>query len=179
MTATPAPGSYVDSQSITLGVSDDQDAAPAVHFTTDGSQPTTASACYAGQPLVANDKGSGTDLVIRTLAVDESGNQREQRFEYRIGEQGVASGDFRAESIYFLLTARFYDGDAGNNYHNRDRYKAGDPQWRGDFKGLIAKLDYIKDLGFTAIWVTPPVENRSGLDYHGYHLKCERGLPPT
>jgi hypothetical protein len=25
--------------------------------------------------------------------------------------------------------------------------------------GLIAKLDYIKDLGFTAIWVTPPVEN--------------------
>lgn len=44
-----------------------------------------------------------------------------------------------------------------------------DPHWRGDFKGLIEKLDYIKDLGFTAIWVTPPVENRSGLDYHGYH----------
>lgn len=78
-------------------------------------------------------------------------------------------GDFRAETIYFLLTARFYDGDAGNNYFNRDRIKAGDPQWRGDFKGLIAKLDYIKNLGFTAIWVTPPVENRSGLDYHGYH----------
>lgn len=77
--------------------------------------------------------------------------------------------DFRKETIYFLLTARFYDGDASNNYYNRDRYKAGDPQWRGDFKGLIAKLDYIKDLGFTAIWVTPPVENRSGLDYHGYH----------
>ncbi len=169
VTATPSPGSYVDSQSITLGVSDDQDSAPAVHFTTDGSQPTTASARYAGQPLVASDKGSGTDLVIRTLAIDASGNQREQRFEYHIGEQGVASGDFRAESIYFLLTARFYDGDASNNYYNRDRYKAGDPQWRGDFKGLIAKLDYIKDLGFTAIWVTPPVENRSGLDYHGYH----------
>jgi glycosidase len=77
--------------------------------------------------------------------------------------------DFRKETIYFLLTARFYDGDASNNYYNRDRYKAGDPHWRGDFKGLISKLDYIKDLGFTAIWVTPPVENRSGLDYHGYH----------
>lgn len=47
--------------------------------------------------------------------------------------------------------------------------QGGDPHWRGDFKGLIEKLDYIKDLGFTAIWVTPPVENRSGLDYHGYH----------
>ena len=86
-----------------------------MHFTTDGSQPTTASACYAGQPPVANDKGSGTDLVIRTSRWTRAGNQREQRFEYRIGEQGVASGDFRAESIYFLLTARFRDGDAGNN----------------------------------------------------------------
>ena len=77
--------------------------------------------------------------------------------------------DFREETIYFVITTRFYDGDPNNNYYNRDRIKTGDPQWRGDFKGLIAKLDYIKDLGFTAIWVTPPVENRSGLDYHGYH----------
>lgn len=78
-------------------------------------------------------------------------------------------GDFRAETIYFVMTARFFDGDPDNNYFNRDRIKAGDPQWRGDFKGLIQQLDYIKDLGFTAIWVTPPIENRSGLDYHGYH----------
>jgi glycosidase len=77
--------------------------------------------------------------------------------------------DFRSETIYFVLTARFFDGDPSNNYYNRDRIKAGDPHWRGDFKGLIQQLDYIKDLGFTAIWITPPVENRSGLDYHGYH----------
>ncbi|HET7500156.1 MAG TPA: alpha-amylase family glycosyl hydrolase [Kofleriaceae bacterium] len=77
--------------------------------------------------------------------------------------------DFREQTIYFVMTARFYDGDSSNNYYNRDRIKTGDPQWRGDFKGLIAQLDYIKDLGFTAIWVTPPVVNRSGLDYHGYH----------
>ncbi|HEU4728019.1 MAG TPA: alpha-amylase family glycosyl hydrolase [Kofleriaceae bacterium] len=77
--------------------------------------------------------------------------------------------DFREQTIYFVMTARFYDGDSSNNYYNRDRIKIGDPQWRGDFKGLIAQLDYIKDLGFTAIWVTPPVVNRSGLDYHGYH----------
>jgi glycosidase len=79
-------------------------------------------------------------------------------------------GDFRDESIYFLLTTRFFDGDASNNYHNRDRFEPGDPAWRGDFKGLIERLDYIRDaLGFTAIWITPVVENRSGLDYHGYH----------
>jgi len=77
--------------------------------------------------------------------------------------------DFREETIYFLITTRFYDGDPDNNFYCRDRIKKGDPHWRGDFKGLIARLDYIKDLGFTAVWITPPVENRSGLDYHGYH----------
>jgi glycosidase len=83
--------------------------------------------------------------------------------------------DFREETIYFLITTRFYDGDPGNNFFCRDRIRfdgagnAIDPHWRGDFKGLIERLDYIRDLGFTAIWITPPVENRSGLDYHGYH----------
>jgi len=83
--------------------------------------------------------------------------------------------DFREETIYFLLTARFYDGDPSNNFFCRDRIrfnaagKAEDPHWRGDFKGLIQRLDYIRNLGFSAIWITPPIENRSGLDYHGYH----------
>ncbi len=83
--------------------------------------------------------------------------------------------DFREETIYFLITTRFYDGDSSNNFFCRDRIcfdgagNAVDPHWRGDFKGLMERLDYIQDLGFTAIWITPPVENRSGLDYHGYH----------
>ena len=84
-------------------------------------------------------------------------------------ERAATSVDFRKETIYFVLTTRFFDGDPANNYYNRDRVKLGDPQWRGDFKGLIDQLDYIQDLGFTALWITPPVENRSGLDYHGYH----------
>jgi glycosidase len=85
------------------------------------------------------------------------------------------SQDFREETIYFLITTRFFDGDPANNFFCRDRIEFDahgqpvDPHWRGDFKGLIERLDYIRDLGFTAIWITPPVENRSGLDYHGYH----------
>lgn len=81
-------------------------------------------------------------------------------------------GDFRDESIYFVITTRFYDGDPGNNFHCSDENAAtaeDDPAWRGDFKGLIEKLDYIKALGFSAVWITPVVENKSGLDYHGYH----------
>lgn len=85
----------------------------------------------------------------------------------------VDSVDMREDSIYFVMTTRFYDGDKSNNVHCWDDTKAGnpdsDPAWRGDFKGLAEKLDYIKALGFTAIWVTPVVENASGYDYHGYH----------
>lgn len=89
--------------------------------------------------------------------------------------------DFREETIYFLLTTRFFDGDPSNNVPNEWSSYNPDPNinpeitdpndvtWRGDFKGLIQKLDYIKDLGFTAIWITPIVHNRSPLDYHGYH----------
>ena len=79
--------------------------------------------------------------------------------------------DFRDETIYFVMTTRFYDGDKSNNVQCWDgqSFNDGDPCWRGDFKGLIEKLDYIKALGFTTVWITPVVENASGYDYHGYH----------
>jgi glycosidase len=90
----------------------------------------------------------------------------------------TAQVDFRKETIYFLLPTRFFDGDPSNNRPNEwcsygpNSPAITDPNdvpWRGDFKGLIQKLDYIKDLGFTAIWITPVVQNRGPLDYHGYH----------
>ena len=60
--------------------------------------------------------------------------------------------DLREDSIYFVMTTRFYDGDTGNNVHCWDDSNANnpdsDPAWRGDFKGLIDKLDYLKALGF-------------------------------
>jgi glycosidase len=92
---------------------------------------------------------------------------------FKPNEDSLGRSDFREETIYFLMTARFYDGDSGNNIHCWDDTKANnpdsDPAWRGDFQGLIDKLDYIKALGFSAIWITPVVENGSGYDYHGYH----------
>ncbi len=92
-----------------------------------------------------------------------------------------AQKDIREESIYFLLTTRFFDGDTSNNRptewcsyfpgnpNNGNYSGSNDVTWKGDFKGLVQKLNYIKDLGFTAIWITPIVQNRSPLDYHGYH----------
>ncbi|MFI7543657.1 alpha-amylase family glycosyl hydrolase [Actinoplanes sp. NPDC049599] len=83
-------------------------------------------------------------------------------------------GDPREDSIYFVMTARFNDGDSTNNRGGTQHVKSGnaandDPMFRGDFAGLIDKLDYIKGLGFSAIWITPVVLNRSDYDYHGYH----------
>lgn len=91
-----------------------------------------------------------------------------------------AQVDFRKETIYFLLPTRFNDGDSTNNrptewcsyipgVNNPNITNPKDVTWRGDFKGLIERLNYIKDMGFTAIWITPVVQNRGPLDYHGYH----------
>ena len=89
--------------------------------------------------------------------------------------------DFRDETIYFVMTDRFADGDLSNNNIYGDEYKPGNLRYYqgGDFKGLIENLDYIKNLGFTAIWITPPVkqpegryvnsgENYDATGYHGY-----------
>ncbi|MEU0234815.1 MULTISPECIES: carbohydrate binding domain-containing protein [unclassified Streptomyces] len=82
--------------------------------------------------------------------------------------------DPRKDPIYFVLTARFNDGDISNNRGGSQHERSGnaandDPMFRGDFKGLINKLDYIKALGMSAVWITPVVLNRSDYDYHGYH----------
>ncbi|WP_411087248.1 carbohydrate binding domain-containing protein [Streptomyces sp. 061-3] len=82
--------------------------------------------------------------------------------------------DPRKDPIYFVLTARFNDGDSSNDRGGSQHVKSGnaagnDPMFRGDFKGLVNKLDYIKGLGFSAVWITPVVLNRSDYDYHGYH----------
>ena len=98
-------------------------------------------------------------------------------------EPGEPKGiDFRDETIYFLMVTRFYDGDSSNNVHCWDEVAAmkesGDAAWRGDFKGLIEKLDYIKALGFSAVWITPIVKNISGYDYHGYHASNHSVVDP-
>lgn len=70
--------------------------------------------------------------------------------------------------IYFIMTDRFLDKDTSNNedVNKNDPYA----YHGGDLKGIISKLDYIKSLGATAIWITPVVENEDN-GYHGYWAK--------
>lgn len=122
------------------------------------TMPSSATTVTVSLTVKDND-GASSDTVSKSVTVKEASTESE---------------DFRDETIYFLITTRFYDGDSSNNVYCWDEDSSmtitdGDPGWRGDFEGLIDKLDYIKALGFSAIWITPVVENASGLDYHGYH----------
>lgn len=93
--------------------------------------------------------------------------------------------------VYQLLTDRFYDGDISNNI------PAGSPSQifdgtgsdlklyqGGDFKGIISKIPYLKNMGITAVWISAPYANRDEQiidyqpdgsqmiwsSYHGYHV---------
>lgn len=165
--ANPPSGRYLTAQKVKFTVNDNIDSSPKLYYSMDGTEPQLIDGnLYKGQEITVSK-----DTSIYTIAVDESGNKAVNVFIYNIGEYN--SKDFREETIYFVVTTRFYDGDPSNNVHCWDDAQAGnpdsDPAWRGDFKGLIDKLDYIKALGFSAIWITPPVKNASGYDYHGYH----------
>jgi cyclomaltodextrin glucanotransferase len=96
--------------------------------------------------------------------------------------------EFRQETIYFIVVDRFYDGDPKNNEGpNPELY---DPEgkdwgkyWGGDLQGVIDKLDYLKDMGVTAVWLTPLFEQVEALfveqaAIHGYWTKDFKRLNP-
>jgi glycosidase len=88
----------------------------------------------------------------------------------------VPSPDWRDQIIYFVVTDRFADGNSHNNDQGANEYKAGNNQFYqgGDLQGLTNQLDYIRGLGATSVWITPPVLNRwldprtNTAGYHGY-----------
>lgn len=71
------------------------------------------------------------------------------------------------EMIYFLMVDRFHNGDPSNDFEVNTK----DPKayHGGDIKGVMDKLDYIDEMGFTAIWLTPIFDNEEG-GYHGYWI---------
>ncbi|MFD8752938.1 pullulanase-type alpha-1,6-glucosidase [Kitasatospora sp. NPDC059577] len=94
--------------------------------------------------------------------------------------------DLTREQFYFVLPDRFANGDQANDGGGitGGRLENGfDPADKGfyhggDLAGLIRKLDYIQDLGTTAIWMAPIFKNKpvqgTGADasagYHGYWI---------
>ena len=85
------------------------------------------------------------------------------------------AGFTSADVIYLLMPDRFANGDLKNDNVDSQPEKANRTidygRHGGDIKGIEDHLDYIKELGATAIWCTPVQENNySKYTYHGYAI---------
>ena len=92
-----------------------------------------------------------------------------QRNQGSADRQGFNSSDV----MYLLMPDRFANGDPSNDeiegmkegLNRRKRYG----RHGGDIKGIKDNLDYLKEMGFTAIWLNPVLENDMATwSYHGY-----------
>lgn len=94
--------------------------------------------------------------------------------------------EFRQETIYFIVVDRFYDGDPENNLGPNPELFDPEKQdwgkyWGGDLQGVIDKLDYLKNLGVTALWLNPLFEQVEALfvaqaAIHGYWTKDSKRM---
>lgn len=100
--------------------------------------------------------------------------------DYELKERKRNSEDFEGfsskDAIYLITPDRFANGDASNdvvksmretNLDRSDNYA----RHGGDIQGIIDHLDYIEEMGFTAIWSSPLLENNMpNSSYHGYAI---------
>ncbi len=99
------------------------------------------------------------------------------KYSYTLQEREAGSakrvGFNNSDVIYLVMPDRFANGNLANDNIEGmpDKINRQDPYGRrgGDLKGLIDNLNYIKDMGFTAIWLNPVLENNQfQQSYHGY-----------
>ncbi|MCX6284379.1 MAG: glycoside hydrolase family 13 protein, partial [Bacteroidetes bacterium] len=98
-------------------------------------------------------------------------------FRYELKERKAGSaqrkGFDNSDVIYLIMPDRFANGDTSNDNiagmkERVDRSKP-DSRHGGDIKGIVNHLDYLQELGVTALWMTPLVENNQPIySYHGY-----------
>lgn len=80
-----------------------------------------------------------------------------------------------ADVVYLIMPDRFANGNTSNDnvdgYYDKLDRKSPNGRHGGDLEGIIQHLDYLKELGVTAIWLTPALDNNiKGVSYHGYSI---------
>ncbi len=143
--------------------------------------PRTAAAAFAIAALTtasgANTAAPATEPAKAIQSIASSPEKAALKLH-------VPSPDWRDQIIYFVMTDRFNDGDPGNNDQGAGEFEArNNSKYNGgDLRGIEQKIDYIRGLGATALWITPPVANQwwdpqhqySG--YHGYWAENFRAI---
>ncbi|MDO9511096.1 MAG: glycoside hydrolase family 13 protein, partial [Bacteroidales bacterium] len=93
----------------------------------------------------------------------------------RSSESKFRKGFDQSDIVYLLMPDRFANGNPDNDSKPEMLEKANrqnpDGRHGGDLAGISNHLDYIKDLGMTALWLNPFLENNMpAYSYHGYAI---------
>tara|TARA_B100001059_G_scaffold84518_2_gene82545 strand:- start:3332 stop:5248 length:1917 start_codon:yes stop_codon:yes gene_type:complete len=109
-------------------------------------------------------------------------------YEYELIERKTNSSNFigfdNSDVVYLITPDRFSNGNYDNdiiNGLNENKINRADDYARhgGDIKGISNNIDYIKDMGFTAIWTNPFNENNMfKSSYHGYSITDHYKVDP-
>ena len=123
------------------------------------------------------DVAISDDAAAGQYTLRFSDGKRRYDYPYTIAERREGSRErlsfTNADFVYLIMPDRFANGDPSNDSTDDTAEKAlrSNPGRRhgGDLQGMIDHLDYIADLGATAIWSTPLLlDNENGASYHGY-----------
>ncbi len=111
--------------------------------------------------------------VLDLIDGEEIIEQITYELKKRSGDLFSKKGFDSSDVLYLITPDRFANGDPANDEVAglREGLNRSEPYGRhgGDIRGIINHLDYIKDLGFTAIWLNPVLENdQDQWSYHGY-----------
>lgn len=119
----------------------------------------------------------GTETKPGTFDITFSLEGKAIAHQYQLLEKNPdpahAKGFSSADNIYLITPDRFVNGNPDNDNVEGmgDKIDRSNPGGRhgGDIKGIADRLDYISELGFTAIWLNPLLENKMpSFSYHGY-----------
>jgi glycosidase len=117
--------------------------------------------------LEVNDKGRSGDFDI-----DYGGNSIKYNIHKKELDSDMHIGFDTSDVLCLITPDRFINGDYSNDNHPDMLEKASRGPWGrhgGDLKGINDNLNYLIDLGYTAIWLNPILENNMvKSSYHGY-----------
>lgn len=156
-----------------------------------GINSTQVSVNYPGVKVAKIQKAENPSYLFVDLVLDKKVKpgafdisfKEEGKIKYtysyelkkRHGGSAQRKGFNPSDVVYLLMPDRFANADPSNDNIEGMLEKADrlNPSGRhgGDIRGIINHLDYIKDLGITAVWINPLLENNNkAYSYHGYAI---------